>query len=373
MKNKLEPLVIGDLEIKIPIIQGAMGIQVSTSSLVGAVAESGGAGTIASVGLGFGSDENETNFIKASREGLEKEIRLSRKCTSGIVGVNIMVALNNFEDMVRTSVAEKADFIASGAGLPLKLPELTEGSSIKLIPIVSSARAAWVILKKWKKRYDRLPDAFIVEGPLAGGHLGFSFEELESANQLSLDKIVIETLEVVKQYEQQMNVRIPIIPAGGIFDGNDVARFFKLGAKGVQIASRFVATNECPASDSFKQLYISATAQDIEIIKSPVGMPGRVIKTDFIERTLRGDRIPVKCNYRCLKTCTPPNTPYCISQALYQAVTGRVENGVVFAGSNVSRINRIVSVRELMDEIVDQAACALTTSREPAPLQCTFR
>ena len=373
MKNKLDPLVIGDLEIKVPIIQGAMGIQVSTSSLVGAVAESGGAGTIASVGLGFGSDENEINFIKASREGLEKEIRLSRKYSSGIVGVNIMVALNNFEDMVRTSVAEKADFIASGAGLPLKLPELTEGSSIKLIPIVSSARAAWVILKKWKKRYDRLPDAFIVEGPLAGGHLGFSFKELESANQLPLDKIVIETLEVVKQYEQQMNVRIPIIPAGGIFDGNDVARFFKLGAKGVQIASRFVATTECPVSDSFKQLYISATAQDLEIIKSPVGMPGRVIKTDFTERTLRGDRIPVKCNYRCLKTCTPSNTPYCISQALYQAVTGLVENGVVFAGSNVSRINRIVSVRELMDEIVDQAAFALTTSREPAPLQCTFR
>jgi NAD(P)H-dependent flavin oxidoreductase YrpB (nitropropane dioxygenase family) len=362
MANKLEPLIIGDLEIKIPIIQGAMGIQVSTSALAAPVAECGGAGTIASVGLGFGTEENDKNFVKASREGLQREIRLAKESTNGVIGVNIMVALDNFEDLVRTTVKEKADFIVSGAGLPLKLPQFTEGSSIKLIPIVSSARAAAIMIKAWKKRYNRLPDAFIVEGPLAGGHLGFSAEDLVPQNMNTLENIVAETLKVVQDCEREMNVQIPVIPAGGIFDGKDVAKFLKMGAKGVQIATRFVATPECSVSDKFKELYIAANDGDVFIIKSPVGMPGRVIRTAFTDKTLRGERVPVRCNYRCLKTCDPPTTPYCIAKALYNAVIGNLDEAVVFAGSNVSRVNKIVSVKDLMDEIVDEASKALGNS-----------
>jgi len=365
MNNILKPLVIGDLEIKLPIVQGAMGIRVSTFSLVAAVANCGGAGTIASVGLGFGTDENDTDFVKSSREALRREIRQAKKLSNGVIGVNNMVALANYEDLVRTTVEEKADFIASGAGLPLKLPEYTAGSPIKLIPIISSAKAAAVMIRAWKKRYNRLPDAFIVEGPLAGGHLGFSAEELTTPGSKNLETILAEVLEVVSSYEQEMHVQIPVIAAGGIFSGKDVAEFIRRGAQGVQIASRFLTTPECDVSEILKQKYIAATDEDILIIKSPVGMPGRVIRTTFIDRMLRGERAPAKCRYRCLKTCDPATTPYCISKALYEAVRGNMDEAVVFAGSNVSRITRLASVQELMDEIVEEASreLALTGSR----------
>ncbi len=355
MPNKLEPLIIGDLQIRIPIIQGAMGVKVSTASLASAVANCGGAGTIASVGLGYGTEENETNFIKASREGLEKEIRQAKELTRGIVGVNIMVALSNYEDLAQTAVREKADFIVSGAGLPLKLPELTDGTSTRMVPIVSSARAAHIIIRTWRKRYNRLPDAIVVEGPLAGGHLGFKFEDLESHKGDNLENLVVDVLRVVKEYERELRINIPVIAAGGIFDGRDVAKFLGLGAKGVQIATRFVATFECPVADEFKELYLAARKEDIVIIKSPVGLPGRVIRTKFIDRVMHNDRVPVKCNYRCIKTCDPKTAPYCIAKALFNAVIGDLDNAVVFAGSDVSRVEKIVSVKELMDGIVSEA------------------
>ncbi len=356
MSNRLEPLMIGDLQIKIPIIQGAMGVMVSTAVLASAVANYGGAGTIASVGLGYGTEENETNFVKASREGLEKEIRQAKELTQGIVGVNVMVALDNYEDLSRTTVREKADFIVSGAGLPLKLPEFTEGSSIKLVPIVSSARAADIIIRVWRKRYHRLPDAIVVEGPLAGGHLGFKFEDLESHKEDILENLVVDVLKVVKEYERELGITMPVIAAGGIFDGKDVAKFLRLGAKGVQIATRFVATFECPVADEFKQLYLAAGKEDVVIIKSPVGMPGRAIMTGLIDRVMHGDRVPIKCNYRCIKTCDPKTAPYCIAKALFNAVIGNLDEAVVFAGSNVSKVEKIISVEELMDGIVSEAA-----------------
>ncbi len=355
MSNKLEPLMVGDLQIKIPIIQGGMGVMVSTAALAIAVANYGGAGTIASVGLGYGTEENETNFVKASREGLEKEIRQAKELTQGVVGVNIMVALSNYEDLARTTVREKADFIVAGAGLPLKLPEFTEGSSIKLVPIVSSARAAALIIKVWRKRYNRLPDAIVVEGPLAGGHLGFKFEDLESHKEDILEDLVIDVLKVVKEYERELGINMPVIAAGGIFDGKDVAKFLGLGAKGVQIATRFVATFECPVADEFKELYLAAREEDVVIIKSPVGMPGRAIKTELIDRVMHGDRVPFKCNYRCIKTCDPKTAPYCIAKALFNAVIGDLDNAVVFAGSDVSKVEKIISVKELMDSIVSEA------------------
>ena len=351
----LKPLIIGDLEIRIPIIQGGMGIQVSRASLASAVANCGGAGTIASVGLGFGTEENEVDFVKASREGLQRQMRRAKELTKGVIGVNVLVALNNYEDLVRTAISEKADFIVSGAGLPLRLPEFAEGSSVKLIPIVSSGRAANIMIKSWRKRYNRTPDAFVVEGPLAGGHLGFSFKDLESLQKNPLEDLVKDVLKVVSAYEKDLGVNIPVIAAGGIFDGKDMAKFFKIGVKGVQIATRFVATFECDVSDKFKQLYISAKEDDVVIIESPVGMPGRTLKTKLVEEVMRGRRESIKCNYRCLKTCNPATTPYCIMHASYNAVIGDIDNAVVFAGSNVSRVKKIISVKELMDSIVREA------------------
>ena len=355
MPDRLMPLIIGDLEIKIPIIQGGMGVNVSTAPLAIAVANCGGAGTIASVGLGYGTKENETNFVKASREGLQKEIRQAKELTQGVVGVNIMVALSNYEDLVRTTVKEKTDFIVSGAGLPLRLPEFTEGTSIKLLPIVSSARAADIVIRAWRKRYNRLPDAIVVEGPLAGGHLGFKAEDLRSHKENILENLIADVLKVVKEYERELDINMPVIAAGGIFDGKDVAKFLKLGAKGVQIATRFVATFECSVADEFKQLYLKAGEDDIIIIDSPVGMPGRAIRTKFIDRVMRGERIPIECNYRCLRSCDPNTAPYCIAKALFNAVIGDLNNAIIFAGSNASRVKKIVSVKELMDDIVSEA------------------
>ena len=359
MSDKLKPLFIGDLELKIPIIQGGMGVMVSTASLASAVADCGAAGTIASVGLGYGTEENETNYVKASREGLQKEIRQAKQLTQGVVGVNVMVALSNYEDLVQTAVKEKTDFIIAGAGLPLKLPELAIESPIKLIPIVSSARATDIIIKTWRKRYNRLPDAVVVEGPLAGGHLGFKPEDLKPDKGSSLEDLTTDVLNVVKDYERELGANIPVIAAGGIFDGKDVAKFFKLGAKGVQMATRFVSTFECSVSDEFKKLYLAAKEEDVIIIDSPVGMPGRVITTKLIDRVMTGVRIPIKCNYRCLKTCDPNTAPYCIAKALFNAVSGDIDNAVVFAGSNAVKVNKIVSVKEVMDDIVSEAIVEL--------------
>jgi len=356
MANKLKPLQIGGMEIKVPIIQGGMGVAVSTASLASAVANCGGAGTIASVGLGFSAEISEKEFTKASREGLAQEIRKAKTLTPGVVGVNILVALNNYEDLVRTAAAEKADFIASGAGLPLKLPEFTAGSSIKLFPIVSSPRAAAIIIKTWKNRYNRFPDAIIVEGPMAGGHLGFSFDELQAMDECNLERLVSDVLKITSEYEKEYNVLIPVIAAGGIFTGKDIAKFMALGASGVQMATRFVATLECSIHEKFKNLYLQANEEDTVIIKSPVGMPGRSLKTDFVRRMKEGKREVVRCKYRCLRTCDPVKTPYCIAKALLNAVSGDIDNSVVFAGSNVFRIKNIVSVKELMDELTAEAA-----------------
>jgi nitronate monooxygenase len=355
MANTLKPLNIGGLEVKIPIIQGGMGVQVSTSSLASAVANCGGAGTIASVGLAYGIDEEGRHVVEASNEALTNEIRLAKRSTKGVVGVNIMVALSNFEDLARTSAAERADFIVSGAGLPLKLPEHTEGSSTRLIPIVSSARAADLIIKTWKKRHDRLPDAIVVEGPLAGGHIGFKLSDLRQHTEEKLEDIFLSVLKTVAEYEKAYNARIPVIPAGGIFDGKDMAKFLKLGAGGVQIGTRFVATLECSVSEKFKAMYLAAKDEDVIIIDSPVGMPARAIGNSFTDKLARGEKDPFNCRYKCLRTCNPGAVPYCIAKALCNASRGDIDNAVIFAGSNVSKVTKIVSVKELMDEIVSEA------------------
>jgi nitronate monooxygenase len=339
MSKELQPLMIGDLEVPIPIVQGGMGVKVSTASLASAVANCGGAGTIASVGLAHGIDETGRELVEASDEALRNEIIKARELTDGVIGVNIMFALSNYKELVKITVEGGADFIVSGAGLPLNLPDLVGDSPIKLIPIVSSAR-----------RYNRLPDAVVVEGPKAGGHIGFKFEDLTSNQTTPLETLVVDVLNLVREYES--GGTIPVIAAGGVFDGKDIAAFLALGAQGVQMATRFVVTHECSVADAFKKLYISARQEDVVIIDSPVGMPGRAIRTKFTDRVMSGNREPFRCSYKCLRTCDPRTVPYCIAKALGNAADGDLDNAVVFAGSNVSRVKRIVSVKELMDELV---------------------
>ena len=357
----MNSLNIGDLEIKVPIIQGGMGVRVSTAPLAAAVANCGGGGTIASVGLPPDTPENRADVPKSCREHLQKEIREARALTDGAIGVNIMVALSNFEDLVRTTAKEDADYIISGAGLPISLPEFAEGSDIKLIPLVASARGAALLLKTWKRRYNRLPDAIVVEGPLSGGHIaGYSLSELEDMkdsmrSMALLEKALKEILDIVGEYEKKYGAKIPVIAAGGIFDGKDMAKFLKLGAKGVQLGTRFVTTFECSAADEFKQAYLDAGEDDIVFIQSPVGMPAKAIRTKFLDEILRGERKKFDCNYQCLRTCDPATVQYCIAKGLIDAVEGRIDDAVVFAGTNVSRITKITSVKEVIETIVREA------------------
>ncbi len=342
-------LKIGDLDIKLPIIQGGMGIGVSKSSLASAVANEGGVGVISGVQIGYMEPDFSTNTLEANIRALSKEIRKAReKSPKGILGVNLMVAMRNYKAFVKTAIKEKIDIIISGAGLPLELPKLVKDSETKIVPIVSSKKAARIILKQWEK-VNRLPDAIIVEGAKAGGHLGFKAKELMSKTYQSLEDIVKEVIETVKPYEETYNREIPVIAAGGILEGADIGKMLNIGASGVQMGSRFVATDECDANDEFKKAYIDATKDDICLLKSPVGLPGRAIKNSFIERTNQG-RIPIKKCTNCLLSCNPADTPYCISDALINSVKG--EDGLVFSGERASEINEIITVKKLFAELV---------------------
>jgi NAD(P)H-dependent flavin oxidoreductase YrpB (nitropropane dioxygenase family) len=358
--SKIKPLILGDLKIEKPIIQGGMGVRVSTSALASAVANCGAAGTIASVGLAPDTPEHRVDVPKSSREHFIKEIRTARKKTNGVIGVNIMVALSNFEDLARTSASEGVDYIISGAGLPISLPEYTEGSVTKLIPLISSARGLQVILKTWKRRYNRLPDAVVVEGPLSGGHIGnHTLEELNTGKFKSLEDSLKEVVGLVKEYELLYNKKIPVIAAGGIFDGKDMAKFIAMGAGGVQIGTRFILTEECSAAQAYKELFITSTKEDLVFIQSPVGMPAKVIRTKFVDDMEAGGRRPISCVYQCLRTCNPSKVPYCIARVLIDAVEGDVDNGLVFASSYIDRVDKIVTCKELINELMSDAEAAL--------------
>lgn len=355
----MEGLQIGDLKIKLPIIQGGMGIGISMSRLASAVANEGGVGVIAAVGIGMFEKDFARNFLEANIRALKREIQIAREKTNGIIGVNIMVAITNFSDMVKTAIAEKVDIIFSGAGLPMNLPEyLIEGAKTKLVPIVSSGRAAEILCKKWKQLYNYLPDAFVVEGPKAGGHLGFKREQIDNPD-FALEKLVPDVIEHVKPFEKQYDVKIPVIAAGGIYTGSDIKNIMDLGASGVQMGTRFVTTDECDASDEFKQTYINSIESDLEIIQSPVGMPGRAIRNEFIDKINRGEKKPVKCPYKCLKTCDISKTPYCIFAALLSAMKGNFFNGYAFAGANAFKSTKITSVKETFESIIQEFKEAL--------------
>ena len=350
----MKGLRIGDLAIAVPVIQGGMGVGISLSGLAAAVANEGGVGVISSAGLGLLYKDFSENFLEASIHGLKEEIRKAREKTKGVIGVNVMVAMTNFVDMIKTSISEKVDIIIAGAGLPLDLPSFLKKDSItKLVPIVSSARAARIICEKWKANYDYLPDAVIVEGPKAGGHLGFKEEQIGDENY-ALEKLVPEIVVELKSFEEKYNKPIPLIAAGGIYTGEDINNIIKLGASGVQMGTRFVTTHECDASPGFKQAYINADEKDIEIIKSPVGMPGRAIFSDFIRKVKEGKKQPLKCPFKCIRTCDISKSPYCIIIALINALKGNFEHGFAFAGSNAFRATKISSVKEIFQSLLEE-------------------
>jgi len=347
----MNPLRIGNLVVAVPIVQGGMGVGISLSGMAAAVANEGGVGVISSAGLGLLYRKSGADYIEASIEGLKEELRKAREKTLGVIGVNVMVAMSNFADMVKTAIAEKADIIFSGAGLPLDMPSyLKSDSTTKLVPIVSSGRAAKVICEKWKKDYDYLPDAIVVEGPKAGGHLGFKSEQINDETY-SLERLIPEVVAAVKRFEDNYNVKIPVIAAGGVYTGQDIKDIMNLGASGVQMGTRFVTTTECDASDAFKQTYIDATEKDIEIIKSPVGMPGRAIGNSFIEKVRLGYKQPIRCPFKCIRTCDVSSSPYCIITALFNAFRGNLEHGYAFAGTNAYLAKKIISVKETFNEI----------------------
>lgn len=350
----MKKLEIGELCAALPVVQGGMGVGVSLSGLASAVAREGGVGVISSAGLGLVYKDFSKNFYEASIWGLKQEIKKAREATKGIVGVNVMVAMTNFADMVKTAVAEKADIIFSGAGLPLNLPSfLTEGARTKLAPIVSSARAAKLLCRKWWSEYGYLPDAIVVEGPKAGGHLGYKRDEIDNP-AFALEKTVPEVVAEVKLIEEQQGKHIPVIAGGGIYTGEDMYRIMALGAEAVQMGTRFVTTEECDADLAFKQSYLKASADDIEIIQSPVGMPGRAVHSSFLDRVKQGLTRPKACPYNCIRTCDMVHSPYCIMLALYNAFRGHMQSGYAFCGANAWRADKIETVKEMLTHLREE-------------------
>lgn len=370
MNNHCLPeLKIGNLTPKIPIIQGGMGVGVSLSGLASAVANHGGIGIIASAGIGMFEPDFDKNFKEANSRALKREILTAKSKTNGLIGVNIMVALSDYESLLFASMDAGADLILMGAGLPLKIPQIVtpdrlQNGPTRIVPIVSSARAAELICRMWMKS-DCIPDAFIVEGPMAGGHLGFKKDQINDP-AYSLDVLVKETISAVQPYQDRFGKAIPIIAAGGIYTGEDMNQFFSLGAKGVQMATRFVTTHECDAHIRFKEAYLNTQHKDLIIIDSPVGLPGRAIQNVFLKDISEGERKPFSCPWKCLRTCDFKNAPYCIGRALAHAKLGKLEDGFVFAGANAWRADRIVSVKELINTLTDEYCSSMISEKEAA-------
>lgn len=351
----MKPLIIGDLVAKVPVIQGGMGVGVSRSSLAAAVAKAGGIGVISGAQVGYDEDDFEKNTLNANLRALKKHIiKAKESCLDGIIGVNLMVAMNNYEEHVKQAIEAGVDLIISGAGLPTKLPSFVKNSKVKIAPIVSTSKAASVILKMWDRKEKTTADLIVVEGPKAGGHLGYTKSELESISVDDYDKEFEEILKVAKTYGEKYNKEIPVVAAGGIYTGDDVAKYINLGASGVQVGTRFVTTYECDAHENFKNTYINSSKDDINIVTSPVGMPGRAITNKFIETVSLNRPKITKC-YDCLIPCNPKNTPYCISQALINAVKGDIDNSLLFCGENAYRADRLYSV----DEVIKELTCKL--------------
>lgn len=347
---KLESLNIGELTAKIPVIQGGMGVGVSLSKLAGTVAACGGVGIISTAQIGYRDPEFDRKPIETNLRVIKEEVTKAREISKGgIIGVNIMVATKKYEEYVKAAVDAGVDLIISGAGLPMTLPALVEGAKTKIAPIVSSLKSAQVICKYWLKKYDRLPDLVVIEGPEAGGHLGFSLEQLQDLKNFDFESEIKKIVGYVKELAVTYAKKIPVAVAGGIYTREDAEHAISLGADAVQMGTRFVTTHECDASLEYKQAYIQAKKEDIVIVKSPVGMPGRAIENGFIKR-VKENRIPCQKCHQCVSTCDPSQTPYCITDALVNAAKGKIEDALVFCGSNAYRATKLESVRDIMEE-----------------------
>jgi nitronate monooxygenase len=354
----MNPLLIGDIQVKLPIVQGGMGVAISLSGLASAVANTGGIGVISAAGIGMNEPDYNRNFREANRRALRKEIQKARSLTDGILGVNIMMALTDHEELIKVAIDEKIDLIIMGAGLPLKIPGMIaeagyKSHHTKLAIKVSSAKAAKLIFQYWANKYNIIPDAVVVEGPLAGGHLGFKKEEL-TGNVVPLHHLIEETVREILPFETQFGREIPVIAAGGIYTGSDMYQIMKAGAKAVKLGTRFVTTHECDASLAFKESYLTCTEDDITIINSPVGLPGRVIKNEFVEQIQSGKTKPFKCVWNCLSPCDYKKAPYCIAQVLYNSAKGKMSEGFAFAGANAYKATKIEHVADVIKELVSE-------------------
>ena len=353
----LNPLVIGNLEAKIPIIQGGMGIGISLANLAGAVAREGGIGILSTAQIGYQEEIFEKSAIRANMEAIKNQFDQAKKIAEGgLIGFNIMAATFHYDRYVKKCVEVGADVIISGAGLPVELPELVAGSETKIAPIVSSDKATKVLLNLWKKRYQRTADFIVIEGPEAGGHLGFKVNKIDESI-INMDQEIIKILKTVELYEEEFQQKIPVIFAGGVFDRSDIDHYIHLGCSGVQMATKFVTTKECDAPLSYKEAYIQAKEEDIILIKSPVGMPGRAIKNAFTKK-IQTEQIPVEKCRNCLsyKHCDRKTIPYCISTALLNAVRGNPNEALVFAGTNAYRLNEMTTVHAIFKELTTESA-----------------
>lgn len=347
--------------LPLPVIQGGMGVGISLDQLAGAVAACGGMGTISAALGGYLEPDFAQNPKEASLRALERQIKHARNLArpgGGLVAVNVMVASGHYADSVRTALRAGADAIVCGAGLPSDLPALAEesGCDAALAPIVSSGRAAALICKLWERRAGRIPDFLILEGPLAGGHLGFSPEQARQTMQgiSALQKLLQEVLAALAPFRERCGRDIPVFVAGGVKDGREMAELMRLGAAGAQFATRFITTRECDASPAYKQLLVDALPEDIAIVQSPLGLPGRALRSPLIRRVEDGIQPkPDRC-IRCLTPCRPDQAPYCISRALIAAAQGDWENGLFFCGANAGRTTGLSTVREELEQIMKE-------------------
>ena len=363
---KIQPLKIGTKTAKVPVIQGGMGVGISLGNLAGAVAKEGGIGIISAAQPGFREEDFIKDPLKANLRAIKSEYEKARKIASdGIIGFNLMVAMEHYEEYVHAVVEAGADLIVSGAGLPTDLPKYVGESDILLAPIVSTAKSANVILKYWDKKYHRIPDLVVIEGPLAGGHLGFHEEQLETYGidagtedyvkcRTSYEKEIIAIMQVIHTFSEKYGKKIPVAMGGGIHDSESAARAFSLGADAIQVATRFVTTEECDADIRYKEAYLNARKEDIVIVKSPVGMPGRAILNPFMKKVKELGRIaPAHC-FQCLKHCNPGTTPYCITQALINAAKGKIDDALLFCGAYAYQATHLETVKEVIDSLIPE-------------------
>ncbi len=342
--------------VEVPIVQGGMGVGISLGGLAGAVAKAGGVGLISTAQIGFKEPDFDQAPLVANIRAMQKEYDKARETSPfGVVGFNIMTALANYKEYVTRACELGADVIVSGAGLPVDLPAYVEGFDTAIAPIVSTVKSAKTLLRYWAKKYDRIPDLLVIEGPMAGGHLGFTTEQLAAYGEPNENAYEVEIQAILREkekWEKEYNKKIPVVVAGGIDSREAVTRAMNLGADGVQVGTRFVTTVECDASLEYKMQYLNVDKNDIKIIKSPVGMPGRAIETPWLKRIRNGEKETIRKCHACLKHCDRKSIPYCITDALIAAAKGDMEHGLVFCGANVYKSKKLEKVAEVIDSLM---------------------